>query len=40
MQTELAIDIVLTAYGLTECNGFGIFADDDAVTGGHHLVDA
>jgi HIP---CoA ligase len=34
MQTELDIDIVLTAYGLTECNGFGTMcrADDDAVT--------
>jgi HIP---CoA ligase len=33
-QTELDIDIVLTAYGLTECNGFGTMcrADDDAVT--------
>jgi HIP---CoA ligase len=34
MQTELDIDIVLTAYGLTESNGFGTMcrADDDAVT--------
>jgi HIP---CoA ligase len=34
MQTELDIDIVLTAYGLTECNGFGTMcrAEDDAVT--------
>src|ERR1700736_5988162 len=34
MQAELDIDIVLTAYGLTECNGFGTMcrADDDAVT--------
>ncbi len=34
MQTELDIDIVLTAYGLTECNGFGTMcrADNDAVT--------
>src|SRR6201992_3542105 len=34
IQTELDIDIVLTAYGLTECNGFGTMcrADDDAVT--------
>jgi HIP---CoA ligase len=34
MQTELDIDIVLTAYGLTECNGFGTMCrpDDDAVT--------
>jgi len=34
MQTELDIDIVLTAYGLTECNGFGTMcrSDDDAVT--------
>jgi acyl-CoA synthetase (AMP-forming)/AMP-acid ligase II len=34
MQTELDIDIVLTAYGLTEANGFGTMcrADDDAVT--------
>jgi HIP---CoA ligase len=33
-QTELDIDIVLTAYGLTEANGFGTMcrADDDAVT--------
>jgi acyl-CoA synthetase (AMP-forming)/AMP-acid ligase II len=34
IQTELDIDIVLTAYGLTECNGFGTMCrpDDDAVT--------
>jgi acyl-CoA synthetase (AMP-forming)/AMP-acid ligase II len=34
MQTELDIDIVLTAYGLTEACGFGTMcrADDDAVT--------
>ena len=34
MQTELDIDIVLTAYGLTEASGFGTMcrADDDAVT--------
>ncbi len=34
MQAELDIDIVLTAYGLTECNGFATMcrADDDAVT--------
>ncbi len=34
MQTELDIDIVLTAYGLTESNGFGTMCrtDDDAVT--------
>ncbi|ORV19182.1 3-((3aS,4S,7aS)-7a-methyl-1,5-dioxo-octahydro-1H-inden-4-yl)propanoate--CoA ligase FadD3 [Mycobacterium celatum] len=34
MQSELDIDIVLTAYGLTESNGFGTMcrADDDAVT--------
>jgi acyl-CoA synthetase (AMP-forming)/AMP-acid ligase II len=34
MQTELDIDIVLTAYGLTEANGFGTMcrADDDAAT--------
>jgi HIP---CoA ligase len=34
MQTELDFDIVLTAYGLTEANGFGTMcrADDDAVT--------
>jgi HIP---CoA ligase len=34
MQTELDINIVLTAYGLTEANGFGTMcrADDDAVT--------
>jgi HIP---CoA ligase len=34
MQTELDIDVVLTAYGLTESNGFGTMcrADDDAVT--------
>ncbi|MDT5015481.1 MAG: HIP---CoA ligase [Mycobacterium sp.] len=34
MQTELDIDIVLTAYGLTEADGFGTMctADDDAVT--------
>ena len=34
MQTELDIDIVLTAYGLTEANGFGTMcrADDEAVT--------
>jgi acyl-CoA synthetase (AMP-forming)/AMP-acid ligase II len=34
MQTELDIDIVLTAYGLTESNGFGTMcrSDDDAVT--------
>jgi acyl-CoA synthetase (AMP-forming)/AMP-acid ligase II len=34
MQTELNIDVVLTAYGLTESNGFGTMcrADDDAVT--------
>jgi HIP---CoA ligase len=33
MQTELDIDIVLTAYGLTEASGFGTMcrADDDAV---------
>jgi HIP---CoA ligase len=34
MQSELDIDIVLTAYGLTEATGFGTMcsADDDAVT--------
>jgi HIP---CoA ligase len=34
MQTELDIDIVLTAYGLTEANGMGTMcrSDDDAVT--------
>lgn len=34
MQNELDIDIVLTAYGLTEATGFGTMcrADDDAVT--------
>ena len=34
MQTELDIDIVLTAYGLTESNGFGTMCrdHDDAVT--------
>ncbi len=34
MQSELDIDIVLTAYGLTEANGMGTMcrADDDAVT--------
>jgi len=34
MQSELAIDIVLTAYGLTEASGFGTMCrpDDDAVT--------
>jgi acyl-CoA synthetase (AMP-forming)/AMP-acid ligase II len=34
MQAELDIDIVLTAYGLTEASGFGTMcrADDDAVT--------
>ncbi len=34
MQSELDIDIVLTAYGLTESNGFGTMcrADDDAIT--------
>ncbi len=34
MQAELDIDIVLTAYGLTESNGFGTMCrpDDDAVT--------
>jgi acyl-CoA synthetase (AMP-forming)/AMP-acid ligase II len=34
MQTELDIDIVLTAYGLTEASGFGTMcrADDNAVT--------
>lgn len=34
MQAELDIDIVLTAYGLTEANGMGTMcrADDDAVT--------
>ncbi len=34
MQHELDIDIVLTAYGLTEASGFGTMcrADDDAVT--------
>lgn len=34
MQSELDIDIVLTAYGLTEANGFGTMCrpDDDAVT--------
>jgi acyl-CoA synthetase (AMP-forming)/AMP-acid ligase II len=34
IQTELDIDIVLTAYGLTEANGFGTMCrdDDDAVT--------
>ncbi|MET0699618.1 MAG: 3-((3aS,4S,7aS)-7a-methyl-1,5-dioxo-octahydro-1H-inden-4-yl)propanoate--CoA ligase FadD3 [Mycobacterium sp.] len=34
MQSELDIDIVLTAYGLTEGSGFGTMcrADDDAVT--------
>jgi acyl-CoA synthetase (AMP-forming)/AMP-acid ligase II len=45
MQTELDIDIVLTAYGLTEANGFGTMctADDDAVTVattcGHPIAD-
>ncbi|WP_163801354.1 3-((3aS,4S,7aS)-7a-methyl-1,5-dioxo-octahydro-1H-inden-4-yl)propanoate--CoA ligase FadD3 [Mycolicibacterium sediminis] len=34
MQNELDIDVVLTAYGLTEASGFGTMcrADDDAVT--------
>ena len=34
MQTDLDFDIVLTAYGLTEANGFGTMcrADDDAAT--------
>ena len=34
MQNELDIDIVLTAYGLTEASGFGTMcrSDDDAVT--------
>jgi HIP---CoA ligase len=34
MQTELDIDIVLTAYGLTESNGFGTMcrANDNAIT--------
>jgi HIP---CoA ligase len=34
MQKELDIDVVLTAYGLTESNGFGTMcrADDDAAT--------
>jgi HIP---CoA ligase len=34
MQSELDIDIVLTAYGLTEASGFGTMCrpDDDAVT--------
>ena len=34
MQTELDIDVVLTAYGLTEASGFGTMcrAEDDAVT--------
>lgn len=34
MQSELDIDIVLTAYGLTEASGFGTMcrAEDDAVT--------
>jgi len=34
MQTELDIDIVLTAYGLTEASGFGTMCrpEDDAVT--------
>jgi HIP---CoA ligase len=34
LQSELDIDIVLTAYGLTEASGFGTMcrADDDAVT--------
>ncbi len=34
MQAELDIDIVLTAYGLTEASGFGTMcrADDDAIT--------
>jgi acyl-CoA synthetase (AMP-forming)/AMP-acid ligase II len=34
MQSELDIDIVLTAYGLTEASGFGTMcrADDDALT--------
>jgi HIP---CoA ligase len=34
MQSELDIDIVLTAYGLTEANGMGTMcrAEDDAVT--------
>ncbi len=34
MQSELDIDIVLTAYGLTEAAGFGTMcsADDDAIT--------
>ena len=34
MQSELDIDIVLTAYGLTEANGFGTMCrpDDDAAT--------
>jgi acyl-CoA synthetase (AMP-forming)/AMP-acid ligase II len=34
MQAELDIDVVLTAYGLTESSGFGTMcrADDDAVT--------
>jgi HIP---CoA ligase len=45
MQTELDIDIVLTAYGLTEANGFGTMcrAADDAVTVattcGHPIAD-
>src|ERR1700682_4274287 len=36
MQSELDIDIVLTAYGLTEASGFGTLGrpDDGAVTGG------
>jgi acyl-CoA synthetase (AMP-forming)/AMP-acid ligase II len=34
MQSELDIDVVLTAYGLTEASGFGTMCrpDDDAVT--------
>jgi HIP---CoA ligase len=34
MQSELDIDVVLTAYGLTEASGFGTMcrSDDDAVT--------
>jgi acyl-CoA synthetase (AMP-forming)/AMP-acid ligase II len=34
MQTELDVDVVLTAYGLTESNGFATMcrADDDAMT--------
>ncbi len=34
MQSELDIDVVLTAYGLTESNGFGTMCrtDDDAIT--------